>query len=267
MKVLIGTSVNKKNQITDAFLESVSNLKHEGIEVNYLFIDDNEDEESSKLLKEFECENQGVKVYIGKKEDKFLCDDKTHYWTDNLVNKVIEYKNLIISEAVSQDYDYLFLVDSDLILHPKTLNNLISSRKDIISEIFWTSWDHNSEPMPNVWLIDNYSMFLEGKDENLSFAKKSLRTAEFLVKLRKPGIYEVGGLGACTLISKKALNKGVNFNKIHNLSFWSEDRHFCVRCVVLGFHLYVDTHYPAYHLYRDSDLIRLEEYIDSVGVK
>jgi SRSO17 transposase len=56
------------------------------------------------------------------------------------------------------------------------------------------------------------------------------------------------------LISRTALEAGVNFSRISNLSFWGEDRHFCIRAAALGLQLFVDTHYPAYHIYRDSDL-------------
>ena len=30
---------------------------------------------------------------------------------------------------------------------------------------------------------------------------------------------------------------------------FGEDRHFCIRAAALGLSLYVDTHYPAYHIY------------------
>ena len=43
--------------------------------------------------------------------------------------------------------------------------------------------------------------------------------------------------------AKKALKAGVNFNLLDNVSFWGEDRHFCVRAVALGFDLFVDTVY------------------------
>jgi hypothetical protein len=60
-------------------------------------------------------------------------------------------------------------------------------------------------------------------------------------------------LGACTLISVPALKAGLNFLPINNVSFWGEDRWFCIRAEALGFPLYIDTHYPAKHLYRESD--------------
>ena len=81
-----------------------------------------------------------------------------------------------------------------------------------------------------------------------------MRRQHFLNQLKRPGIYEVGGLGACTLISRKAIKLGVSFSQIPNLSFWGEDRHFCIRAAALGLKLYVNTRYPAYHIYRESDL-------------
>ncbi|TGY42857.1 glycosyltransferase [Clostridium sartagoforme] len=78
--------------------------------------------------------------------------------------------------------------------------------------------------------------------------------------LKKPGTYKVGGLGACTLIDKSSLNKGVNFSRLYNISYIGEDRHFCIRAAALGIQLYVDTYYPAYHIYREEDLEGVDEY-------
>jgi hypothetical protein len=69
-------------------------------------------------------------------------------------------------------------------------------------------------------------------------------------------------LGACTLISSKALKAGVNFSEIKNVSFWGEDRHFCIRASALGFSLFVDTRLPAYHIYREKDLDGAAAYIE-----
>lgn len=82
-----------------------------------------------------------------------------------------------------------------------------------------------------------------------------------MAQLRQPGVYEVGGLGACTLIRRSALEKGVRFERIRNLSLWGEDRHFCVRAAALGIPLFVDTRNPAFHIYRDSDLEGADRYM------
>ena len=104
-----------------------------------------------------------------------------------------------------------------------------------------------------------------GRD--LSEGERATRTAEFIVKLRSPGVYEVGGLGACTLLSREAMQKGFRFAPIPNLSFWGEDRHACVRAAALGLQLFIDTHYPAYHIYRDSDLTGVEAFVNQGAEK
>lgn len=254
-RVLIGSPVRQKPNILKHFLESLKNLEKNSISVDYFFIDDNEDILSTNLLRDFSERATGKVIIVnGEKRDKYVCNENTHYWNEKLIWKVAEYKNKIIHYCQKRKYDYLFLVDSDLVLHPKTVEHLISTGKDIISEIFWTKWQPDSPELPQVWLYDQYSMIEMQRGENITREEADIRINSFLEKMRKPGVYEVGGLGACTLITRKALNKGVNFSEIYNISFWGEDRHFSIRAAALGFKLFVDTSYPAYHIYRPSDL-------------
>lgn len=127
-------------------------------------------------------------------------------------------------------------------------------------EIFWTKWEPDFPELPQVWLSDQYNLYRSSRGEILPQEEILQRVHLFINTLKTPGIYPVGGLGACTLISKKALNSGVNFAEIYNISFVGEDRHFCIRAAALGFQLFVDTNYPAYHIYRLSDLEGVEAY-------
>ncbi len=65
-------------------------------------------------------------------------------------------KDVIINYAKENQYDYLFLIDSDLMLHPNTLKQLVNQDKEIISEIFWTKWPI---PLPQVWLYDEFIQY------------------------------------------------------------------------------------------------------------
>lgn len=253
--MLIGSPVHRKPKILNEFLNSLRLLKHESLQVGFLFVDDNKDPHSSELLLDFSKTVDHVTIIHSEKQDSFICDDETtHYWNDSLIWKVAAYKDMMIERAIELHYDYLFLVDSDLILHPETLKHLIQTEKDIISEIFWTKWYPASPPEPQVWLQDEYTQWHQEPGEQLTSEEMNNRKQQFFEQLRVPGIYEVGGLGACTLISRNAMTSGVRFKKIKNLSFFGEDRHFCIRACALGFSLFVDTHFPAYHIYRESDL-------------
>lgn len=260
-RVLIASPVHQYPSILSEFLVSLVELDHTGIIVSYLFMDDNAEEESSRLLTRFSNEYARVSI-INQNDSKpiYIRDEYTHFWRDELIWKVAGMKDAIIDHAKKKKYDYLFLVDSDLVLHPNTLLQLISAEKDIIANIFWTSWQPNTREMPQVWVSDEYTLYEKKQEEKLSDKEISRRTEAFLNQLRQPGIYEVGGLGACTLISKQALDAGVQYEKIKDLSYWGEDRHFCRRAMDLGFSLYVDTHYPAYHIYRKTHLAGVNKF-------
>lgn len=257
-KVLIASPVCKKYDILKNFLETINQQNHNDFTIDYFFIDDNQEEASSKALHDFAEMNRNT-VLLKAEEKKFKYEDgnNTHNWNEYLVWRLAELKNFIIEYAKKENYDYLFFVDSDLILNPNTIQYLMSLNLDIVSEIFWTKWTPEQMELPQVWLYDHYELVPKQRLEQLTNTEAQARFFSFINQLKKAGVYEVGGLGACTLISKNALNKGVSFSEIKNISFWGEDRHFCIRASALGIKLYVDTTYPALHIYRDEDLNKI----------
>ena len=263
-RILIGSPVHQKPEILNMFLTSLNHLNKEEYDVSFLFVDDNIEPESSELLRRFQLKNRAyiIKSYSN---DQYIRNEVTHVWNEKLIWKVAGFKNDIIDFCKFNHYDYLFLLDSDLVLHPHTLNQLVAAEKEIISNIFWTKWDTNSIELPQVWVKDFYTLYESSRNEKLDKVEINKRTLEFLNMLREPGIYKVGGLGACTLISRSAIDKGVSFSEINNVSFWGEDRHFCIRAAAMGIDLYVDTHYPAFHIYRESDLQHVNSYMASCG--
>lgn len=260
-RVLVGSPVYQKPEILEAFLKSLKDLNRHTISIDYMFVDDNVDQSSSQLLAQFERVDSKVFIIHGKGQEVYICDDESHHWDDSLMLKVANYKNSIINYALENNYDYLFFVDSDLVLYPNLIEHLKTANKDIVSEVFWSQW-HNDRPLePNVWLFDEYDMVPKQLGEELNEKEKEIRQIRFLNQLNIPGLYEVGGLGACTLISRMALVKGVSFKPIKNLTIHGEDRFFCIRAAVLGIDLFVDTHYPAYHIYREQDLEGVPAYV------
>ena len=267
-RLVIGSPICQKPSILKEFLNSLIELEKSSTDIAYCFIDDNENEDSSKLLAEFEQKVPNVLVYNYKSSTSYLCDDTTHHWNDRLIWKVADLKNLIIKIALQNRADYLFLIDSDIMLHPKALEHLVSCNKDILSQVFWTQWQPDTLLQPQVWLYDHYTQcYLKGGESPTSLGKNEYdqRMRQFFEMLKQPGTYEVGGLGACTLVSKKALEAGVNFSQLNNVTFWGEDRHFCLRAAALGFSLHADTHYPAYHIYRESHLSGVEAFKRQCG--
>ena len=267
MRILLASPVRQSPRVLERFLKSVRELQQGSFELDYAFIDDNQNPRSSHILQDF-CQSirqdlapeRNVPEIIAATAVEtvtggYMRTEHTHHWDDASIWKVAGFKDRLIEMAMERDHDALFLVDSDLVLHPETIEQLLSDDKPIVSMIFWTSWQPGTVPLPQVWLSDEYVLYERRNGrETLSDQEIGVRTEQFLSMLRRPGVYPVGGLGACTLISRDAMLNGARFERIDNLSLWGEDRHFCVRARALGIPLFVDTHYPATHLYRDSDL-------------
>lgn len=261
MRVLIGSPVRQDPLVLAEFLASLDRLTKLSFEAHFAFVDDNTDPVSGALLHTFAKTHPTTllpssTVPVG----DYARNAYTHQWTDSAIWKVASFKDRILAIGRNDSYDHVFLVDSDIILHPFTVEQLLRAKKAIVSCIFWTSWQPGTRPMPQVWVSDEYTLFRKGNRENVAPQEVETRTETFFAQLMRPGTYEVGGLGACTLISRLALQIGVCFKEIPNLSFWGEDRHFCIRAAALGLGLFVDTHLPALHVYRDTELAHVGGY-------
>lgn len=266
-RILVGSPVRQKSAILTEFLDSLLGLDTGGIALDYFFVDDNDQPASSELLRRFRPRGRVNVVKGASVGPTYEKTEQTHLWREELIWRVAAYKDQMINVARREQYDGLFLIDSDLVLHPQTLRQLVRAQVDIISEIFWTKWQPDVPELPQVWVSDQYTMHVANRQERLTQDEIGRRQQVFLNRLRLPGVYEVGGLGALTLISSRALQAGVSFKEIRNVSMWGEDRHFCIRAAALGLKLYVDTHYPAFHIYRDTDLARLPEFKAAHAIK
>ncbi|KPU43425.1 hypothetical protein OXPF_28660 [Oxobacter pfennigii] len=259
-RVLIASPICQDPIILKEYLLSMLNIDTSDLETEFLFIDDNTMQISKELLKKFKADRCVTDIIDAENRQEYIRTDMTHKWNNVLIEKVAHYRNIILSAAREKNYDFLFMVDSDLLLHPDTLKHLISLNKDIISEIFWTKWAPGGMEYPQVWLYDHNTLHEIERGKFLSESEIKSRTNKFMNKLKIPGVYKVGGLGACTLISQKVLRSTISYDNLPNISFQGEDRHFCIRAAALGFELYVDTHYPAYHIYRRKNLDNVEKF-------
>lgn len=229
MKVLIGAPLNQKAHIFKEHLESLHKLNTEGIQVDFFWVV-NDCPEVIPMLNENEYM---VKNY----GDVYECDEKEHHWPLQAMLKMGELRNILLRKALYEGYDYYFSVDTDLILKPDTLIQLISRQVPLVAEIFWTKGP-DGKYWSNAWEFDQCSS-----------------TPDALLKWRTPGLYEVGGTGACFLIHRSVLESNVHYGRIPCIlgSLVGEDRHFCIRALCNGFKIYIDTTLPCTHLYRESE--------------
>lgn len=230
MKILIAAPCRQDEETFKLYLEALDALEiPKGVKVDRLFMIHNSPYLIPLVRNYFYAEVTT--------NDALKNSEETHNWDIEKVKTVASMKNYIACFALHQGYDYVFFVDTDLILHPRTLIALLNAQKDIVAECFWTRWTPEDIEAPNAWDADQYFIFKENFE-----------------KWKVPGLYKVGMSGACILISKKVLEAGVRWIDIPNLTLWGEDRWFGVRAACAGFETWLDTHYPPIHLYRPSEL-------------
>lgn len=230
-RVLIGAPVRQDHTTFYKYLKALNQLDTDGVEVDFFFILHN-----SPRLKRFLNKNQYHEYFS---DHDYIRNYLTHYWNNNNLEDVTLMKNFLLQKTIRENYTHFFLVDSDIILEKDTLQRLLEHDKAIVAQCFWTKWKPNEEPMPNAWMGDHYSFFYDGQWK----------------EWHNEGLYEVGGTGACILISSQVILDGVNYSPIPNVSFsnW-EDRAFSIRAQCAGHQLFLDTRNCPVHLYRTKEI-------------
>ena len=231
--MILFSPVRQPAYLLEEVLVSFRALK--GVE-RWWYYDDNDDPESSRLLREQPSTRLLAKLDLPRQESYTKAG--THQWTPGLMNRLAQIRNLAIEEFLKTDATDLLMIDSDVLPHPEMAEHLASLGLPIVSEVYWTQWHPNQSWLPNVWDVHNYQF----------------QTPDSILRLARYGTYEVGGLGAVTLMRRDALLAGVNYSPVAGLPWPGEDRHFSVRAAARGIPLRADTGYTPFHIYRDSQL-------------
>lgn len=264
MRILIGSPIKQKSTVLKEFLIGLDEADKGNCEITYFFVDDNTEEASCNLLAAFAEKHDTVLV---KGSSLFTVapemennDYQNHGWKTVNLAKVTAYKDAMIAYCIEKGFDYLFLIDSDIVIDKRTIPQLLSDNVEIVSNVFWNQWVKNGNLTPQCFWIPDIYLQDKGFNVPYTFQEAHKRRMDTYEQMKTPGLYEVMGLGACTLIARSALEKGARFEEIHNLEIPGEDRPFCIRAGAAGTHLFMDTHYPAYHCSREVFLDRVEEY-------
>lgn len=177
----------------------------------------------------------------------YAVTEQTHEWSEPTFAWLARERQRLLREARDRGFDAILLVDSDLILGPETLRSLLDTQKSVVSAVFWTRWQRDTPPLPQVWQRHPYE-----------FAGRGLEAHEFLGRLAHRDLVQVGGLGACTLIRAGVLDRVAYWPLLDGLpsgGMWQgEDRHFAVRAQRNHVELWADAWPDVFHAYRPSDV-------------
>jgi hypothetical protein len=262
MRILAGACCRQNSTVLAAHLKTMqwqvtNDVQVDLCYVNDLDVDDDDYKAASDILF-----NSGVRVLNTDVQTRpagaeYVVASDTHHWNEPTFYWLAEQKQKLLDLAEKEDYDAVFLVDTDLLLEPDTLQSLINSEVPIVSAVFWTQWQQNTPPLPQVWLQHPYG-----------FLGSRVKEPDFFRRLVRRELLPVKGLGACTLISVEAIKKKVAvyhpyLDGLPTGGMWQgEDRTFSVRANRAHLPLFADAWPDIFHVYRPEDISSIPHWLD-----
>ena len=260
--IAVGTSIRKSATVLKYYLASLATQElPERTRLLPIFVLDGADTAAEALLREW-CANYTDSVVLTAPPAPVDYSDThgdTHQWSESAMRRVGANKDRIIAEARAHNVDALWFCDADLICDTTTLKSLLASSGPITTAVYWTHWSarvtetRESYAAPQVWLRHPYDLKGAGYAEH-----------EFRARLASRQLTKVVGYGACTLLSRRALDAGVSFAPVPGVPqqglMAGEDRQFCIRAQMLHLDDWADAWPDIFHIYHPTDVAKAATY-------
>ncbi|MFD1358955.1 methyltransferase domain-containing protein [Fictibacillus halophilus] len=207
-KIFIGAPVRNRAWILPRYIEGLLKQK---VNFETCFIVNDSVDNTEQILKE-----NGFDVYRYNLDSNYG-ERRGEYSKKNLAL----LRNVLLDEFLKSDCDYLFSVDTDIILPEGSLQQLINHDKDIVSMI-----------IKNSPVLMAHNIFVDGKH----------------IEEVPEGLISVDMTGAVYLIKRSVIEAGVRYG----MDVLGEDIPFCRTAKQLGFEIFCDTRLKPIHVFDDG---------------
>jgi len=223
------------------FVEGIINLEYS--DYNILIVDNSENDEYSNHLMEI-CPKLLIIRDQSNEKDKML--------------RLVHSRNLILNYAVKNNYDYILMIDSDVIPPKNIIQELLLCNKDIVSGLYYNYFtvDGKTKYMPVAWTALT--------DKEFEDVKQRIQLPDFIKfpeDLRARLTEEEANSGqlikviipsaGCMLISKKVFEK-VRYGILDTVNQGgvktTDDIYFSLEARKHGFKVYCNTKVKCEHL-------------------
>ena len=252
MKILAGAVVRQHPDILAAHLKTMKwQVLRDEHRVDLVYVNDlDPDDINYARARDILLDDPSIITYSTDIKERpagaeYEVGEDTHHWNVATFQYLAAAKQELLDYAVKRGYDAVWLVDTDLLCDPHTLQALIDVDQPITSSVFWTQWSPELPYLPQVWQHHPYEL------DSIKVPQH-----EFIKRLSHRDILSVGGLGACTLIRTEVLDRVRYWPFLDGLpegGMWQgEDRHFSVRANRAHIPLTACAWSDIYHVYRHS---------------
>lgn len=232
MKVLVASPIHDKMEYClNEFIEAIKNISFPH---DFLLVDNSKDDNFFFKIKE--------KIPVIRYSSK-----------ESNLKKVVHSRNLILEYAVKNSYDFILMMDSDVIPPKDIIEKLLSHKKDIVSGLYFNEFQSNNEIklLPVAWFYLTEEEFSELKSKsNISVSRFEIRRHMTLEEAESDKLFEVLYPSAgCMLISRKVFEK-IKYGLLDTSIITSDDIYFFDKAREAGFKMFVDTSIKCRHLFK-----------------
>lgn len=237
--IRICTLIRNRAWILPYYLEHIYNLEYDKKLITIHFLVNNSTDSSLNLLQEFkEKHNSKYNNIIIEENNKSNLSEDNRDMRSRIANGIYhhlaEMRNYLFNKCKE---DYLFNIDSDILVEKYALKKLVSSNKDMIAGTIYNGYQYSDE----YWNYTNLCLFRlgENKINNIKVVRNScysLKRRDIRLLLREnKTIIELDLTGAICLYSKKLYSdKTIRFG----FHLDGEDYAYCLKAKEHGYKIY-----------------------------
>ena len=193
--VTIGCPISNRDYLIDRYLSGIYNLDYPKQKIKLYFLVNNCRDCTEQTLKQFKRKYQSEygNIIIERYKTTSKQDKRTIKVRQEIYKRLADLRNHILDQI---NTEYFFSLDSDIIVNPNVLKELLKADKDIIAAVI--NNDKILDPygeLPNV----RSNLLIKYSDE-----EKKRTGITHLFGFEPDEIVEVDVTGACVLLSNKA---------------------------------------------------------------
>lgn len=226
LKVIIGCPVRNRAWILPCYLGCLEKLNKEGLEVNFCFIINDCTDASPQILAKFAQKEPG-RVSIITKDHRVPGGFRRGEYN---FNRLAELRNMLLQAFLHSDGDYLFSLDSDILVPENALNQLLHDNCDVVSALVCNGHELNDPGIYNILRQNANGSYIHIRD------------------FPRDQVFPVDCTGAACLIKRAVIEAGVCYSGLGG----GEDIAFCEMVLARGFNIYCDGRVECQHYMQEK---------------
>lgn len=224
MKIAIGCPVKNRGWALTEYLNALNNIDYYNKE--YIFLENDSTDITPDILYKYNFNSYYTIKSI--KTELNIGEERCKYGT-NKYSHLADIRNQFLELFLETDAEYLFSIDSDVIVPPNILEELLiyADKNTIIGAAI--------SNIPN--------KELDGRTPGNFMVKSNTGIVIHPYNYPQQGIMDVDVIGACYLISRKAIEDGIRYAPHEQ----GEDIPWCMDAIKKGYELLVNFNVKCKH--------------------